>query len=309
MRVSIFIPTKNPGASIVAMVESLIDQSYAPDEILVIDSSSTDGSIDLLRKKHKTLLNNVLRIHKISPEEFGHGKTRNLATKMLTGEVIIFLTQDVTIDNASFVQNIIEPLRKDMKNELVATFARQIPRAEHHPLEKFFYSFYFPEYDILHAKIPGRDLVMADIFFSNAAACIRRSILKKFPFDEGLVMCEDQKFSLDTLHAGYKILYNSKATVVHSHNYTFTQTVARYFDTALAFMCIVTKPRSNMFTVGTRFIYRELLFVLGHNPLWLWRYLSINSAKIIGTLLALISHLFPTCLKKRLSMHKNFWND
>jgi rhamnosyltransferase len=62
---------------------SLLQQRY-PIEVLVIDSGSEDGSPDHAREAG-------LRVHDIEPSEFGHGRTRNLAARMVDGDVICFL--------------------------------------------------------------------------------------------------------------------------------------------------------------------------------------------------------------------------
>ncbi len=311
MKTSVFIPTKNPGRAIIDMVEALIDQSYTPDEILIIDSSSTDGSIELLRKKHGALFNNILRVHKISPKNFGHGKTRNLAVKMLTGDVIIFLTQDVTINNASFIKNITEPLRQDTEGKIAATFARQIAKPEHHILEHFFNSFYFPSYDILRMKRLARKLKMKDIFFSNAASCIRRDLLIKLPFDESLIMCEDQKFTFDALSNGFQTLYVSKATVHHSHQYNLSFLFRRYFDCATAFISMEKQTKLNIRSTGLNFIFRELWFVLRHKPSIIPLVILRNIAKSTATELAMFSYKYRKFLKykkfSRISMTPNYW--
>lgn len=312
MKTSVFIPTKNPGHALKALIRSLRKQTVLPGEIIIVDSGSTDGSIEKVSKTYKSNEPCPVFIHKIKSKEFGHGRTRNKALSLAKYELIVFLTQDVVIEENTFIESITAPLMQDTRGALAATFARQIAKHEHHPLEKFFSSFYFPPTTIVHARIPKKDLVMADIFFSNAASCIRKNVLALFPFDEKLIMCEDQKFALDALTHGYIIRYTPEARVFHSHNYSTKNTFKRYFDSAYAFEHIVSKPSSNMVLVGARYMYRELLFIFRHNPLWISRYFKINAAKIAGTLLAILSvnfpKLFSTKQLKKLSLHPYFWD-
>ncbi len=56
-------------------------------ELLVIDSGSRDGSLEIARE----LADEVIEI---APGEFGHGRTRNLGAERTSGELICFLTQD-----------------------------------------------------------------------------------------------------------------------------------------------------------------------------------------------------------------------
>ena len=55
MRVSVIIPTLNAGAWIVPLLESLRTQSRRPDEVLVVDSDSADGTAALARQLDRVL--------------------------------------------------------------------------------------------------------------------------------------------------------------------------------------------------------------------------------------------------------------
>ena len=90
MKASVIIPTKNPGDIFHEVLTMVLSQETDfPYEILVIDSGSTDGTIAYI-KQHPTV-----RLHQIEPLEFGHGKTRNQAIAMTSGEFIAMLTHDV----------------------------------------------------------------------------------------------------------------------------------------------------------------------------------------------------------------------
>ena len=84
---SAVIPVKN-GRRYLGELLSALEQEGV-DEILVIDSGSDDGSVQIARRSGATVL-------EIPPDAFGHGRTRNLGAERTSGELICFLTQDAT---------------------------------------------------------------------------------------------------------------------------------------------------------------------------------------------------------------------
>ena len=73
---------------------------------------------------------------------------------------------------------------------------------------------------------------------SNVSAAARRDILLRFPFDEDLIMSEDQQFARDVMKAGYTVVYQPASVVLHSHRYSFVQAFQRYFDSVYSLIQI-----------------------------------------------------------------------
>ena len=86
--VSVVIPVLDGARYLAEVLESV--RAQGPEiEILVIDSGSGDGSQATAREAGARLL-------EIPREQFGHGRTRNLAAERSSGDLICFLTQDAT---------------------------------------------------------------------------------------------------------------------------------------------------------------------------------------------------------------------
>jgi rSAM/selenodomain-associated transferase 2 len=82
MRISVVIPTLNEAATIVGSLRSLAAQR--PDELVVADASSPDGTADLARRAGVRVVQ--------SPR--GRGVQMNRGAGVTTGEVLLFLHAD-----------------------------------------------------------------------------------------------------------------------------------------------------------------------------------------------------------------------
>ena len=70
--ISVIIPVKNGTPWLDACLQAIINQTlFDQTEIIVIDSGSTDGTLELLKKYPVT-------VYSIHPSEFNHGLTRNI---------------------------------------------------------------------------------------------------------------------------------------------------------------------------------------------------------------------------------------
>jgi len=230
MDVSIVIPTKNAGKSFKHVLEMIFmqntDFSY---EVICVDSGSCDETINIINQFPVKLI-------KIAPSEFGHGKTRNLGAKNGTGEFIIFITQDaLPVDNL-WLDNFIKTMKNDP--EIAGGFGRHIPYPncnifDKRDIERHFEGFgengtiFFLEDKDRYNKDEGYRHMLA--FFSDNNSCIRRSVWEKIPYDD-VQFAEDQLWAKKIIELGYKKIYCKNCPVYHSHNFPLFTYFKRYFD-------------------------------------------------------------------------------
>ena len=84
--ISVVIPLYNKGSRIKATIESILDQTYSPAEIIIVDDGSTDNSSDFV-----TPYLSDARIHFIQQENSGPGAARNKGMDMASSEWISVL--------------------------------------------------------------------------------------------------------------------------------------------------------------------------------------------------------------------------
>ena len=86
--VTVIIPVYNREKTLEATLNAVINQSIAPDEIIVIDNNSTDNTRSIClryEKKCKLIFN---------PENYGAAISRNIALKSAKSEYVLFIDSD-----------------------------------------------------------------------------------------------------------------------------------------------------------------------------------------------------------------------
>jgi len=94
----------------------LIDSPLKP-RILVVDSSSNDGTVELAQALGaETLV--------IPSSDFNHGTTREMARQALGTDIICMLTQDAYLSDNYALQHLVWPI---LENKAKVSYARQVP--------------------------------------------------------------------------------------------------------------------------------------------------------------------------------------
>lgn len=235
-KVSIVIPTKNGGELFGHVLERIDTQKTNwPYEVIVIDSGSTDST--------KTICNSYanVKLYCIKPNEFGHGKTRNLGIKMSSGEYIALLTQDALPVDEYWLENLVLAMEQD--ESIAGVFGKHIAYPGANPFTANELTLHFKGFDDSPSIsfIDDQKRYIEDEgyrqflhFFSDNNALIRRSIWERYPYPD-VDFAEDQIWADNIMQAGYKKAYAKKAVVFHSHEYSLYERLQRSFDEANAF--------------------------------------------------------------------------
>lgn len=106
MNVSVIIPTRNRAHILQYCIERLLDQTRRPDEIIVADDASNDGTkgLSILKKTR------YIRFE----ERIGHWRARNIAIGEAAGDLIIFVDSDVLVAS-NFIEDHLFLHEKDDK--------------------------------------------------------------------------------------------------------------------------------------------------------------------------------------------------
>src|SRR5450755_1818699 len=170
MKITVCIPTLNAEKVWPAFFRTLSCQRRAPAEVLILDSSSTDGTADLARR-------DGCRVVTISREEFRHGGTRQHAVELARdSEVLIYLTQDSILAD----ENALARLAAAFEDTSVgAAYGRQLPRPGANPIEAHARLFNYPPVSAIRSRESAATMGFKTIFFSNSFGAYRRIALEQ----------------------------------------------------------------------------------------------------------------------------------
>jgi rhamnosyltransferase len=183
-KVSVVIPTLNAGPGFGDLLAMLSAQETGFGyEVLVIDSGSTDGTVELARRYGAV-------VYTFPRSEFGHGATRNLGISLSRGEYVAFVVQDAVPLDGLWLAVMVENLEGD---DLVAgVYGRQVPRPESAPLARALVNGWptaslerreqYVEDPALYRELtPAGRRSLAT--FDNVSSCVRRSVWEEIPFE------------------------------------------------------------------------------------------------------------------------------
>jgi len=226
--VTIIMRSFNEGWALRETLPAVEAQNFRNWELIVIDSGSTDGSVDLLRRaKPRHLI-------QISSSEYNPSRVMNHGMQLAQSDYGIFLNADATPQG----KNWLEPLVRALQDpHTAAAFGRQIPR----PACKAVFAH---DYE----RCFGTDRASAhwDHFFSMVSSGIRKDIWAKRGFLEKMQYSEDDEYTRWCRAQGYNVAYCPDSVVMHSHNYTPHQAYKRSFGEARALAAVWNRRASDI---------------------------------------------------------------
>lgn len=297
--ISIVIPVLNAEAFLPALIEAIASQSLEPAEIILVDSGSSDGT--------RSLAAGYEEVRLVSIADFTHGKARNLGVRMAIGRILVFMSQDALPFDRYWLEELVDPLYNSGAG---ASYSRQVPKESASPMERLFLHTRFPkEARLLRNRRGNGELSFEEVFFSNVSSAVRKHLLEECPFDEDLIMSEDQKLSKDLLEKGHIVAYASRSIVVHSHEYTLSEVFKRYFDSAYSLdQIFASHTLKTSAAIGLSYLWGEFDYILHRHPSWIPYYMLYTVAKTLGTVAGHWAPFMPRPMLRRLSLHSYHWD-
>ncbi|MBE0568172.1 MAG: glycosyltransferase family 2 protein [Deltaproteobacteria bacterium] len=210
--VSIVLLTKNAGKEFVKTLEAISRQDVDfPFEIIVLDSGSTDGTLELSGKYDA-------RIYRIPPAEFNFGLTRNHGFSLASGDFIVTISQDVVPFDKSWLEKMVSPFLTD-KNVVAVQGKTVVPGKSE--------VFYWEKKGFFYFTSESRNWIekyKCGLSFVNCA--VRRDFWEKHQLGS-IPFSEDKVFQKMIHDSGMDIYVAKDAICFHGHQYSFKSLIDR----------------------------------------------------------------------------------
>jgi rhamnosyltransferase len=273
-----------------------------PSVVAVVDSSSTDGS-------DAVAAGQGFEVRSIDPGTFNHGRTRQEAVdRFCRGkDFVLFLTHDAVVEGPESLTNLLESF-SDPK--VGAAYGRQVPHLNAGPFGRHIVNYLYPDTGDIRtlADAPRYGIRTAPV--SNSFAAYRIKALNECGgFPSSIILGEDVHVGLHMLLAGWSVSYCAAARVRHSHDYSISEEMRRYFDFGVLH-AQVPQLRSEFGEPegdGFRFVKSELRYMAAAAPLRLPEVIVRNTAKYVGYRLGRMFRRLPNSVRRRLSMTTGYW--
>lgn len=218
--VSIILRSFNEAWALRETLPALRAQQHRNWELIVIDSGSHDGSVDLIRQAAPR------HFLAIAAHDYQPGRVLNTGMRLARHDTVIFLNADATPQGPDWLGPLVAALQHP---QTAAVFSCQRPRPDCRAVFACDYERCFGA---------NRESANWDNFFSMVSSGIRRDVWTRRGFLESLQYSEDDEYTRWCRREGHRVLYCPDSVVMHSHNYAPRQAYKRSFGEAWALRTI-----------------------------------------------------------------------
>lgn len=194
--VSVVIPTYNRKNFLLACLDSVAKQTCKPDEVIIVDDGSSDGTLEALADRSD--------LQVVQQRNFGPGAARNLGAAQAASDYIAFLDSD-DLWYPWTLQETKVLLKKYQPSLLYAKFEdfTEAPAADRKPLEAEFFQRYL-------------DTAGQSIFAGAGMMFVKNDeFVKVGGFSEDRLNAEDHDFALRMGVATGFVQINAPCTLAH----------------------------------------------------------------------------------------------
>lgn len=203
VRASVIIPAYNAEKTLQSCLDALMQQTHIPDEIIVVDDGSVDGT--------KTIADAYSLVTVISQKNKGPAKARNAGAAAAKSDIIIFLDSDC-VPEKNWLEEMLNPFADEKVAGVQGAYKTRQPSLVAR----------FDQADIEYRYERMKRAKKLDWIGSYSAAYRRKIFLAEKGFDETFPKAsgEDAELSYRMSEKGYKLVFAPRAIVFHTHPQT-----------------------------------------------------------------------------------------
>jgi len=219
LTLSVLIPTKNRPADLLACLRSVVTQEPHPDEIVVVDQSTASSRADVAAMVETC---GIRLRYEHAPQLAGLTHARNRAVDLSTGDVVLFLDDDVELA-PGYVREIMRVFEADTERRvggaggLILNLPGSLSRLQRIRSWLFYRGPFSVERDTLTFHLhPGTRPRRAQRLHGGDLA-LRREVFDDFRFDEGYSgysFGEDRDFTVQ-VSTRFELWWVPAAQLIH----------------------------------------------------------------------------------------------
>lgn len=230
--VAVVIRSFNEEQHIGRLLTGLAHQTVQPQEIVVVDSGSSDATAEIATRFGA-------KVRQIDPRTFSFGRSLNVGCAAVSSDIIVIASAHVYPTHDTWLEHLIAPFSND---KVALTYGRQIGDERTK----------FSEHQLLLRWFPTRsNFEQRHPFCNNANAAIRRDLWAALPYDEDLTGLEDLEWARRAIGKGYILSYVAESIVVHVHVEDWSRVRNRYRREAIAHRRIYDEQRLGAWEAAT----------------------------------------------------------
>ena len=207
IKTSIIVRTFNEEKLIGRTIQKIQEQSENNFEIIIVDSESSDSTIEHAKRLQKEFLN--IRLLSIKRKNFSFGRSLNIGFEAAAGDYCAIVSGHSPPLNSFWLSALVRAIENEPL--VAAVFGKQIPFNFRQTVTPSDYDAFDNNKKIFY----GTEQCVS---FSNANALINKNVWEINKFNEFIPGSEDRIWAKEVMAKGFKIVYEPKSIVFHSHH-------------------------------------------------------------------------------------------
>lgn len=214
--VSVVIPTLNAGPEFRWLLRKLHGQhGFRELEIVIVDSGSSDGTVDLAHTAGCTVV-------EISPSDFSHSFARNAGGDIARGDYVLFMVQDAYPIGDYWIYGMLCYLMDHAGERLAALSCAEYNRSDSDIMYNWVINTHYRflgclDYDRI-GEFKGNDHTLLRSYgqLSDVACLMTKDVFRRYRYRGDYA--EDLDLGIRLIKDGYRVAMLASIKVVHSHN-------------------------------------------------------------------------------------------